>query len=121
MFVPARLPIAESLFVVINTMSAPTDSALSANNLKCSVEPEPEIITNTSFDLIAGVVDFEQHVPVCRADLSALQNYSPRILNVLCQLQIYVQHVVFRKLKKLIVGFTVTKSSLIHLELIDSH
>ena len=33
MFVPARLPIAESLFVVINTMSAPTDFALSAKIL----------------------------------------------------------------------------------------
>lgn len=90
MFVPARLPIAESLFVVINTMSAPTDFALSANNLKCSVEPEPEIITNTSFDLIAGVVDSPTTCAFCRADLSALQSYSPRILNVLCQLQIYV-------------------------------
>ena len=55
--VSARLPIGESAFVVNKTIFAPTDYAFSANNLRCSVEPEPEIIINKSCSLIEGVVD----------------------------------------------------------------
>src|SRR5699024_9579836 len=50
-------PIAEFGFVDNNTTSASTDFAFSTNNLKCSVEPEPEMTINKSFSVIEGVVD----------------------------------------------------------------
>src|SRR5699024_8522984 len=53
----ASAPIAELGFVDNNTTSASTDLAFSTNNLKCSVEPEPEITINKSFSVIEGVVN----------------------------------------------------------------
>lgn len=55
--VSANSPIGESGLVVNNTTLAPIDCAFSANKRKCSVEPEPDKITNKSCSLIEGVVD----------------------------------------------------------------
>ena len=54
--VSATSPILDSFLVVIKAILAPTECAFSANNLRCSVDPEPEIIINKSCSLIDGVV-----------------------------------------------------------------